>query len=135
MELKCTIHPRTASESGFGLLELLVSVVVILLTVPFLAGLEIRSSRLGQSSEQQDLAVRAAQAKFAELRLVSYDDIAAGSDTATLPDGRTLTRSWTVQNNKPSPKTKTVTVTVVDDFSELAEPVDLSFVIADRVPQ
>ena len=123
---------REVREQGMSLLEVLVSIVLILLTVPFMVALEIGALKLNGDAGELDLAMWAAQAKVEELRALGYDSVARGRDEYTLPDGRVVTREWTVSNAKPVTSTKTITVVAFMRDRVDARPAGIDFVLASR---
>ena len=122
-----------AREEGMSLLEVLVSVVLILLTVPFMVALEIGALKLNADAGEVDHAMWAAQAKVEELRAVGYSAISSGQDEYALPDGRVVTREWTVTNAKPVTATKTITVIAFERDNVGARQVGIDFVLASRI--
>ncbi len=123
---------REAREEGMSLLEVLVSVVLILLTVPFMVALEIGALKLNGDAGELDHAMWAAQAKVEELRALGYAGVAAGQDEFTLPDGRIVTREWTIAVAKPVVSTKTITVIAFERDNVDARQATLDFVLASR---
>ncbi len=123
---------RGAREEGMSLLEVLVSVVLILLTVPFMVALEIGALKLNGDAGELDHAMWAAQAKVEELRAIGYAGVAAGQDECMLPDGRVVTREWTVRNAEPVVSTKTITVVAFERDSVDARRAGIDFVLASR---
>ena len=121
-----------AREEGMSLLEVLVSVALILLTVPFMVVLEIGALKLNGDAGELDLAMWAAQAKVEELRAVGYAGVANGQDEYTLPDGRVVTREWTVRNSKPVTSTKTIAVVAFVRDRVDARQARIDFVLAGR---
>ncbi len=115
-----------------SLLEVLVSVALILLTVPFMVALEIGALKLNGNAGELDHAMWAVQAKVGELRAVGYAGVASGQDEYTLPDGRVVTREWTVRNSKPVTSTKTITVVAFERDNVDARQATLDFVLASR---
>ena len=122
-----------AREGGMSLLEVLVSVVLILLTVPFMVALEIGALKLNGDAGEVDHAMWAAQAKVGELRAIGYEGVAAGQDEYALPDGRVVTREWTVRNATPAVSTKTITVIAFERDNVDARQAGIDFVLASRV--
>lgn len=123
---------RVTGEQGFLLLELLVSIVLIMLLVPFLVGLELNAVKLNRRAKEVDGALWAALSKVEELRTLGYDGISAGSDELVLPDGNRMVRTWSLQEGQPAVKMRTITVTSAPVGVEAAQTVQLAFVMTDR---
>jgi Tfp pilus assembly protein PilV len=123
----------THREDGISLLEVLVAVVLILLTVPFMVAIELQALKLNGDAGEIDAATWAAQAKIEEFRAATYADVkGTGEDEHLLPDGRVVTRQWAVSRDQPAKGTKTITVTALERDNFDAKPVEISFVLATR---
>ncbi len=122
-----------ALEKGMSLLEVLVSIVLILLTVPFMVALEIGALKLNGDAGEIDRAMWAALAKVEDLRAAGYGGVSSGEDEYTFTDGRIVTRQWTVGNAHPVPSAKTITVVAFERDNVGAEQVSLDFVLAHRM--
>ena len=115
-----------------SLLEVLASVVLILLTVPFMVAVEIGALKLNGDAGEVDHAMWAVQAKVEEMRAAGYASVSNGDDEYTLPDGRVVTREWTVRNSKPVKDTKTITVIAFERDNVDARQAEIAFVLAKR---
>ena len=125
-----------AGESGFSLLEVLFATVVVgigFLAVARMHGMSISSN--SQSSYMTE-ATYLAEDKLEELTNQNFGDIDnTGSPETGLNElGEAVTngmfnRSWTVTDNTPGPRTKTVTVTVTYSERGINHTVVLTTVI------
>ena len=123
----------THREDGISLLEVLVAVVLILVTVPFMVAIELQALKLNSDAGEIDAGTWAAQAKIEEFRAASYADVeGTGEDEHVLPDGRVVARQWEVRRNRPVTGTKTITVTALERDNFDAKPVEIAFVLATR---
>lgn len=126
------VEPCLADETGISLLEVLVSVVLILLTVPFMVALEVHALKLNADAGEIDLATWVAQAKVEELRADAYDDVKKGDTEFVLPDGRRFEVTWDVKKGKPVKDTMTITVTALELDNVDARSAEIVFVLAKR---
>lgn len=125
-------HWCDAHEQGMSLLEVLVSLVLILLTVPLMVALQIGALKLNGDAGEVDHAMWAAQAKVEELRTAGYASVIDGNDEYSLPDGRVVTRKWSVTESEPVVDTKTVKVTASERDNVGARQAEIAFVLARR---
>lgn len=124
------LRPRL--QVGFSLLELLVSVSLVMLLIPFVVGLQIGAMKMNTGSLELDAGVWAAQAKMEELRLEPFAAVVDGTQDIQLGDGRVLTMTWSVRQNQPEAGLKMVTIEVVDSSNEDADPTQMILV---KVPE
>ena len=123
---------RAVEEQGISLLEVLISIVLILLTVPFLAAMEVSALKMNGDAGEIDLAMWAANAKVEEMRAAGYDEADKGDDEYTFPDGRVVLREWDVDKGKPVKDTRTITITAVEKDRVDARTVEIVFVLGKR---
>jgi prepilin-type N-terminal cleavage/methylation domain-containing protein len=102
-------------ESGFGLLELSMAIVVLAIGILGLAALTPMSTKSAASSGEVTRASEVASAQAEKLLATPYGDpnLSAGDHTAASnpsPGGYYLT--WRVEDDQPIPLCKRVTVTV-----------------------
>ncbi len=71
---------RARFDAGFALLELLVSVTLVMLVIPFVVGLQIGAMKMNTGSLELDAGVWAAQAKMEELWLAPFASVVDGTE-------------------------------------------------------
>jgi prepilin-type N-terminal cleavage/methylation domain-containing protein len=102
-------------QSGFTLVELLVTIILIGLTVGWLSGIFITVQNLQSQSQYTDMAARAAQREIETLRNDNYASLTPGQTinfTSDLPSGLPKGSTGTVQVSQPVSDLRRVDVTV-----------------------
>lgn len=116
--------------SGFTLLEVLITLVILCVGMLALASLQVMAIRGNSFGQQMTVASMVAQSKLEELREMDFDTVASGTDScADDANGILYTRQWTVQNDIPQPDMKTVRVTVTWTGCEASRSVAVSTII------
>lgn len=113
-----------SDQKGIGMLEVLISVVILSVAIMGMATLQSRGIRGNDLGNRTSQAVALAQDKLEELIDTSRDTTLATGTTAdtnnpideTGASGGIFTRSWDVQNG---PVTNAQTVTVSVDWSDI----------------
>jgi prepilin-type N-terminal cleavage/methylation domain-containing protein len=103
------------SQAGFALVELLVTLILIGLTVGWLAGLFITVQNLQSQSQYTDMATRAAQREIETLRNDNYASLTPGQTIdfgSSLPSALPKGSTGTVQVSQPTADLRRVDVTV-----------------------
>lgn len=103
-------------SSGFSLIEVLVSLVILSISLLALAGLMSTTTKNNAFGSNMTEAATLAQDKLEELRVTNWDDIVDGNDINQIR-GFNYDRAWTMAlgPNSPLPPNdndKRVTVTV-----------------------
>jgi type IV pilus assembly protein PilV len=102
-------------SSGFSLIEVLVSLVILSISLLALAGLMTTTTRNNAFGGHLTEAATFAQDKLEEFRVTAWLNIVDGSDPNPIPGstGLNYNRDWTVIGPAPPNDTqKTVTVTI-----------------------
>ena len=116
--------------SGFTLLEVLITLVILSVGMLALASLQVMAIRGNSFGQQMTVASTVAQNKLEELREVDFSAVASGYDTCRDDaNGILYTRQWTVQNDTPQPDMKTVRVSVTWTGCEAGRSVAVSTII------
>lgn len=120
---------KISDESGFTLVELLVTMVVLGIVITSLAALYYMMQVTQAQSQRYDLAVRAARTEIEDLRNSGYDSLSPGSTinfTSSLPSGLPAGKSGTVTVSQPTSDLRRVDVTITYTDYGIAKTVTLS---------
>jgi prepilin-type N-terminal cleavage/methylation domain-containing protein len=102
-------------QSGFALVELLVTIILIGITVGWLAGIFTTVQNLQSQNQYTDMAARAAQREIETLRNDNYASLTPGQTidfTSDLPSQLPRGSTGTVQVSQPVSDLRRVDVTV-----------------------
>ena len=108
-------YSSVAKQSGFTLMELLVTIVVLGIVISSLGGLYYLMQANEVRSQHYDLATRAARTEIEDLRNNGYDSLTPGSSinfTSNLPSGLPSNKSGSVAISEPVQGLRRVDVTV-----------------------
>lgn len=108
-------HRKLPNESGFTLVELVVTMVVLGIVITSLAGLYYMMQITQVRSQRYDLAVRAARTEIEDLRNAGYDTLTPGTNisfTSSLPSGLPAGKNGTVVVSQPTADLRRVDVTI-----------------------
>lgn len=105
--------------AGFGLIEILITIVVIGVGLLTIAGLYSRTMSASMVSKQRSEAVVIAESMLEQLRGTVYANIVSGNDSIAAVSGSgssaTYQRNWTVTSNvNPTYKNVAMTITWSD---------------------
>ena len=105
--------------AGFGLIEILITIVVIGVGLLTIAGLYSRTMSASVVSKQRSEAVVIAESMLEQLRGTVYANIVSGNDSIAAVSGSgssaTYQRNWTVTSNvNPTYKNVAMTITWSD---------------------
>ncbi len=117
------------STSGFTLVELMVTVVVLGLVITSLGGLYYTMQILQVQSQHLDLATRAADSEIEDLRNLGYSNLTVGTNitfTSSLPSALPSSKTGTVVVTQPLSGLERVDVTVSYTDYGKSESVTLS---------
>lgn len=120
------------SESGFTLVELLVTVIVIGLIFGGLTNIFISIQRIQIQTSYLESATRAGQREIESLRNRNYNNLVAGEDidfTSSLPTTLPSGSTGIVVVSEPTPGIKRVDVTVSYQYEGEIKQVELSSLI------
>lgn len=126
MRQKGPVRRTSRSEldaSGFTLVELMVTVLVLGLVITSLGGLYYIMQILQVQSQHLDLATRAAQTEIEDLRNLGYSNLTVGTNinfTASLPSSLPSSKAGTVVVTQPLSGLKRVDVTV--SYTDYGKP-------------
>ena len=98
---------RRSNNSGFSLVEVVISMLVLGIGVAGVWGMTGSLVRMNAYSLRVSRATMMANSKFEELRVDGYDSVGAGTDSETI-----YQRLWTVSQDGAL-STKTVDLTVL----------------------
>jgi prepilin-type N-terminal cleavage/methylation domain-containing protein len=118
-----------ASDAGFTLIELMVTIVVLGIVISSLGGLYYLMQGTEVRSQQYDLAVRAARDEIEDLRNDGYASLTPGSNinfTSSLPSSLPANKQGSVAVSQPTPGLVRVDVTITYTSYNLAQTVELS---------
>ena len=103
-------------RKGASLLDVLIGLVVLAITLHYVYGIMLNSSRAMGQNQRVSIAASLAEYKIEELRNENYASIVDGSDSGPLDAlgeaGGEYSRAWTVAIDTPDTGLKTVTVVV-----------------------
>lgn len=122
----------TNQQTGFTLVEMLVTIIVLGLAVAALAGLFFEMQQVQTESAHLDLATRAAQTEIEVLRNNSYNSLTPGQNinfTSSLPAALPADKSGTVVVSQPVAGLRRVDVTVTWSDGSKPQTVELSSTI------
>ena len=120
---------RAAKESGFTIVELLVTIVVLGIVIGSLGGLYYLMQITEVQSQHYDLAVRAARTEIEELRNNGYASLTPGSSinfTSSLPAQLPHDKQGSVAISQPLPELRRVDVTITYTDHGKSQTVELS---------
>jgi prepilin-type N-terminal cleavage/methylation domain-containing protein len=120
------------NQSGFTLVELLVTIIVIGIVFAGLSNIFIGIQRAQVQTSYLESATRAAQRQVESLRNSNYNNLIAGQNidfTSTLPDTLPTGSTGNVQVTEPSADLKRIDVTVTYTYSGNTRNVTLSSLI------
>lgn len=120
------------SNSGFTLVEMMVTIVVLGLAVTSIAALYLSMQSAQAKSQYMDLATRAAQTEIEVLRNNSYNTLKNDTTidfTSDLPNGLPADSTGTVYITKPAYGLRKVDVTVSYSSDGQSNKVELSSMI------
>ncbi len=106
---------RKRQESGFTLIEILITIIVLGLVITSLADMYYVVQTTEAKSLAYDSAVRAARTEIEDLRNNGYDTLTAGSTitfTPTIPSNLPITATGSVVISEPMYGLRRVDVTV-----------------------
>ena len=106
---------RKRQESGFTLIEILITIIVLGLVITSLADMYYVVQTTEAKSLAYDSAVRAARTEIEDLRNNGYDTLTAGSTitfTPTIPSNLPITATGSVLISEPMHGLRRVDVTV-----------------------
>ncbi len=106
---------RTPKDSGFTLVELLVTLIVLGIVITSMGGLYYLMQITEVQSQHYDLAVRAARTEIEDLRNNGYNSLNPGSNinfTASLPASLPKGKTGTVAVSQPVDDLRRVDVTI-----------------------
>jgi type IV pilus assembly protein PilV len=119
-------------DTGFTLLEVLITLVILAIGMLGLAGMQVLSIRSNSFGQEMTVASTLAQNKLEELREEDFDTIADSNDTCTnYANGVTFARTWTVADDTPANGMKTVEVVVSWPGATGPREVTVSTIISD----
>ena len=124
-----TAGVSAASDAGFTLIELMVTIVVLGIVISSLGGLYYLMQGTETRSQQYDLAVRAARDEIEDLRNDGYASLTPGSNinfTSNLPSALPANKQGTVAVSQPTPGLVRVDVTITYTTYNLPQTVELS---------
>lgn len=113
---------RLKNSSGFTLVELLITIIVLGIVVTSLSGMYYTMQLTETKSQHYDLAVRAARTEIEDLRNSGYDALTPGNNidfSSSLPRVLPKGATGTVQISEPMPSLRRVDVTV--SYSEFGQ--------------
>ena len=99
-------------NSGFTLIEIMITLVILSLCILALGGLQVNAIRGNALSKLMTKAVFIAEEKVEQIKNTSYTNIQSESPQQVIKSSMNFTRQVTVTNNSPLPNTRTVNVTV-----------------------
>ena len=105
----------SVNSSGFTLVELLVTIIVLGIVISSLGGLYYLMEITGVQGQHYDIAVRAARTEIEDLRNNGYNSLTPGSSinfTASLPSALPIDKTGTVVVSEPLPGLRRVDVTI-----------------------
>jgi len=121
---------RVHALSGFTLLEVLITLVILSVGMLALASLQVMAIKGNSFGQQMTVASTVAQNKLEELRELEFDAVLTGYDNCTDDaNGVRYTRHWTVQDDTPQPDMKTVRVSVTWTGCEAGRSVAVATII------
>ena len=104
-----TFRDRVADETGLGLVEVLVSMIILSVGMLTIAGISLHVVTQNALSTSQTDQALAAQQVMESLQIAGYANVSSGSDTITVAN-----RQWVVAKSvtTPSARVKLVQLTV-----------------------
>ena len=127
MNIKSDMIDIVRKLSGFTLLEVMITLVILSIGLLGLAGLQIVAIRGNAFGGDMSYATALAQQTFEELNNLELDDPALDASinphTQTVVDARgvSYTLTWNVQDDTPAVDMKSVTVEITRDSSRLGQ--------------
>jgi len=121
---------RVTCNSGFSLIEVMISLAILAIGVLALTELQVTVTKGNSSSSTVVTAVSLAEQKMETLKTAAYKTILAEPPTAVAAPGGTYTLQVIVTNNQPMLNVKTVQVIVSGADGQSTFTVPLSTVIA-----
>ena len=121
--------PGFQNETGFTLVELLVTMVVLGIVITSLSGLYYLTQITEVRSQHYDIAVRAARTEIEDLRNNGYNSLTPGSNitfTSSLPSALPPNKTGTATISQPLPELRRVDVTIAYTDYGKAQTVELS---------
>lgn len=103
------------NQSGFTLVELLITIIVLGIVISSLGGLYYLMQITEVQSQHYDIAVRAARTEIEDLRNNGYNSLNPGSTidfTSSLPAALPRNKTGTVAISQPLPELRRVDVTI-----------------------
>jgi prepilin-type N-terminal cleavage/methylation domain-containing protein len=108
-------RPKISDQSGFTIVELIVTIIVLGIVISSLAGLYYYMQITEVRSQHYDIAVRAARSEIEDLRNNGYASLTPGSTitfTSSLPNSLPPNKTGTVDVSQPLTELRRVDVTV-----------------------
>jgi len=115
--------PSAKKESGFTLVELMVTIIVLGIVISSLGGLYYIMQVIEVQSQHLDLATRAARTEIEDLRNNGYNSLTPGSNidfTASLPAALPRDKKGQVAVSQPLPELRRVDVSVT--YTDYGKP-------------
>ena len=113
---------KNQNQSGFTLLEILITLIVLGLAITSLSGMYYIMQQTQTESAHYDLAVRAARTEIEDLRNNGYTSLLPGNTinfTSSLPSSLPANKTGSVAVSEPMPGLRRVDVTVTySDFGQ-----------------
>lgn len=117
---------RIADPSGFTLIEVMITILVIVVGLLGVAGVAITVINGNTLAKEMTTATTLAQDKIEELKSTSYANITTGSDTQQ----SIYTRTWAVTSDSPVTGMKTIAVSVAFSWKGATRTVTLKTMVA-----
>jgi type IV pilus assembly protein PilV len=118
------------NETGFTLIELMVTLVILSVALLALAGLQVTASTVNAHSKRLTAAMTLVETKLEAIKDTAYATILSKSSTPVVAANMQFTQQVTVTANSPVPTAKTVRVTVTWTEGARSYTVPLSTVIS-----
>lgn len=103
-------HNQRSDESGFSMIELMISVTILGVGILSLAGLYPLAMQKVSRGDLESRATFHGQAKLEELKQVDWNNLTAGTAVDTIDT--VFSRNWTIVEDAPVVGMKRINVTV-----------------------